>query len=167
MLGRITIQEHERGLLFRRGRLVQQLDPGPHWVLGRVEVVSLARRQTRVEIAPALTRVGTPVGVVAVITFRVTDARMAVVDTEDHLEQLQTDARAALARAVGARTPIELASTREELEREAESRLAFAAASYGVHVEDVWLEELRLPRALRRAWKRDAATLAPRATTHR
>jgi regulator of protease activity HflC (stomatin/prohibitin superfamily) len=64
------------------------------------------------------------------------------------------DARAALARSVSARDVESLATARDEVEREVEGRLALAATAYGVHVDDVWLVELRLPRALRRAWKR-------------
>ncbi len=160
MLRRITIQEHERGFLFRRGRLICELDPGVHWVWGRVTSVSLARRQERVDTGGVLTRTGVPVGLAAVVSFRVTDPRHAVLDAEDHVAQLRVDAAAALSRTVAVRAPEELGGAREAIEHEAQGRLGLATSTYGLEVEDVWIEEVRLPRALRRKWKRGEAPVA-------
>ena len=145
----------ERGLVYRQGRSVRVLEPGAYWVFGPVSVfhVDMRRRRVFVDVAPVQLKDGIPVGMEAMVTFRVTDPVKArtVDDAEWHVG---SDARAALYRAAATVPLAELTGSRARLEADALDRLSLEVSTYGMRIEDLAVLEIRYPRWIRRQLKR-------------
>ena len=155
MVRRVKVRANERGLLYRRGRFVRVLEPGVTWMLGGVEVdlVDMRRRRVFVDAAPAQLKDGVPVGLEAMVSFRVTDPVKAR-DVDDAEWHVGNDARAALYRAAATVALAELTGSRARLEADALDRLSLEASTYGMRIEDLAVLEIRYPRWIRRQLKR-------------
>lgn len=155
MVRRVKVGPNERGLMYRNGRLVRVLEPGVHWMIGGVEVdrVDMRRRRVFLDAAPVHLRDGVPVGLEAMVRFRVTDPLKAttVADADWHVGN---DARAALYRGAATVPLEELIGSRSRLEADAFDRLSLEASTYGMRIEDLAVLEIRFPKWIRRELKR-------------
>src|SRR4051794_37782068 len=88
----VTIYEHERGLLYREGRLERVLEPGLYrfWAHEPVEVSKVSMRQMSHVVAGQgiLTADRIEVRVTLVAQYRVTDPFRALNSVENYVEQL-------------------------------------------------------------------------------
>src|SRR2546422_7631904 len=83
-----VVQEYERGVIFRLGRLIGAKGPGIFFLIPIVDkMVKVSLRTIAMDVAPqdVITRDNVSVKVNAVIFFRVIDPREAVVQVEDFL----------------------------------------------------------------------------------
>jgi len=151
---RMNVAEFEKGLLFRNGRFIRLLEPGVHWIRGEATLIDLRRRQTMVEAAPVQTRDLVPVGILLMVSYRVTDPEAALLQVRRYDASLDYEAVAAVHRSVSTVAMADLAAEHNRLETMIQDRLALEVTGYGVRVEDVAIVQLRLPRALRKKFKR-------------
>lgn len=154
MFKRITVSEFEQALLFRDGRFVRLLDPGVHWIRGKEVRVDVRRRDTLVDVAPVHTLDLVPIGVRLQVSYRVTDAKAAVLSAFEYRAHLVNDATVAVHRSVSAVPMAGLSAVHRTLEHQLHDRLSLETASYGVRVEDVAIVQVRFPRAIRKKLKR-------------
>ena len=154
MFKRITVSEFEQALLFRDGRFVRLLDPGVHWIRGEAVLVDVRRRDTQIDVAPVHTLDLVPIGVRLQVSYRITDAKAAVLSAFEYRAHLVNDGSAAVHRSFSGVAMACLSAARRSLEHQLHDRLSLEAASYGVRVEDVAILQLRFPRALRKKLKR-------------
>jgi regulator of protease activity HflC (stomatin/prohibitin superfamily) len=154
MFRRLKVWEFERGILFRDGRFVRVLEPGFHWIRGEVTTVDIRRRDTLVDVGPVLTRDLVPIGVRLKVSYRVRDAKVALLQSFEYRAQLVNDATASVHRTLSRVAMEELSAEHHRLEESIQDRLALEVASYGLRVEDVSIIQVRFPRALRRKLKR-------------
>lgn len=154
MFKRVKVLEFEKGLLFRDGRYLRLLEPGVHWIRGEVTLVDLRRRQTMVDGAPVHTRDLVPVGILMMVTYRVTDPEAALLQDCKYDSSLDYDAVAAIHRSVSTVAMADLAAEHLRLEQQVHDRLSLEVSSYGLRVEDVAIVQVRFPRAIRKKLKR-------------
>jgi regulator of protease activity HflC (stomatin/prohibitin superfamily) len=154
MFKRLKVWEFERGVLFRDARFVRVLEPGFHWVRGDVTTVDVRRRDTLVDVGPVLTRDLVPLGVRLKVSYRVVDAKAALLQSFEFRTQLVNDATASVHRTLSLVAMAELAAEHNRLEQSIQDRLALEVVAYGLRVEDLSIIQVRFPRAVRRKLKR-------------
>ena len=150
-----VVEEGFVGLLYRNGRLVEQLAAGLHWRFGwQLRVVACDTRLCDVEVPgqDVLTSDNLTVKMSLQVQQRVVDAAKAVRETswwENHVyRQLQL----ALREAVAKRTFDELMADRASIGAELTTAAAPLAAEVGVEVPRVAVRDVMLAGELRRAF---------------
>jgi regulator of protease activity HflC (stomatin/prohibitin superfamily) len=150
MFGGFRVEAHERVMLFRDGKLVDQLGPGyfVYWRGGSNitwKSVDLREQVADIQGQEIMTADKVTLRVNLVVTHRVTDPAKAVGEVFDWSQTLYREAQLELRAAVGGRILEKLLSDKDEVGTEIRNRLAKRAAEFGVKVSGVGLRDLILP----------------------
>ena len=151
---RVVVQEWERVLVYRDGRLAEELGAGRHRRSRR------RRRFVRVAVRPRLLAVpgqevltadGLSVKVSLTVLCRTADPRRwhEAVDDADAL--VYATVQVALREAVAVRTLEELLAARAALADDVRERVGTAPEAVGVELERIWLRDVMVPAELRHA----------------
>lgn len=155
----VTVWQHERGLLYRRGRLTKILEPGQYrfWSWEDVKVTKVSIRQTSEVLTgqEILTSDKVEVRVSLIAQYTVTDPLLAVSAVESYTEQLYQDLQLALRTAVAGRTIESLLAAREEIGGELLATVAPAALAYGVTLKRIGVRDVVLPGVVRTVFLRE------------
>lgn len=83
----VVIMPFENGVLVRLGQFKRVLEPGFHWCypfyIDRVIHEHIVPRTERLSGLSTTTADGKPIGFDAIVTYRISDARKAILDVED------------------------------------------------------------------------------------
>lgn len=153
------LQEYERGVLFRLGRLRPQLAPGLRFVLpGFNRLVRVDLRVVTLTIPPqeVITRDNVPARVNAVVMFRVTDPTQSVMAVENHAVATSQIAQTTLRSVVGRADLDTLLAHRADLNEDLAKSIAAQTQPWGVQVEVVEIKDVEIPEAMQRAMAREA-----------
>ena len=157
VLWRIVVLEHERVLLYRRGRLARVLDAGAYWIAWP------ARRLVRVDVRPRIlatagqevpSRDGTPVRVTLAVRYRVADPVAALARSNAYEEALYLEAQLALRDLLAGLDVEELVERRRQLATELGAALAPRAAALGLEVETAGIKDLTFSAPIKEAFAR-------------
>jgi regulator of protease activity HflC (stomatin/prohibitin superfamily) len=157
-LGRLVttsvVENHEAGLLYVEGRLVQRLAPGRHtyWTVDRkVEVKRLDLRPQAVEITAQemLTKDRISLRVTLTALRRITDPERAVTALADVDGWLYRLVQFAIREAVAARTLDEVLSAKSVLDAELRGYVAARIAETGIEVSELGVKDVILPGEIR------------------
>jgi regulator of protease activity HflC (stomatin/prohibitin superfamily) len=153
------VQEYERGVIFRLGRLVGARGPGLFFIIPGVESmrkVDLRIVTLDVPAQETITRDNVTVKVNAVIYFRVIDPRLAVVEVTNFLYATSQLAQTTLRSVLGEVELDELLGQREKLNMRLQSILDQHTAPWGVKVTMVEVKQVDLAEQMIRAIARQA-----------
>ncbi len=153
------VQQYEKGVLFRFGRLIGEKAPG--FVLIIPFVNSLRRVSFRVVTMPIqsqgiITRDNVSVDVSAVAYYRVVDATKSVIAIENVMEAINQIAQTTLRKVVGQHTLDEMLAETDRINVVIKEILDVQTADWGVVVTLVELKDIQLPEAMKRAMARQA-----------
>ena len=149
-----VVENHEAGLLYVEGRLVERLAPGRHafWTVGRkVEVKRVDLRPQAVEITAQemLTKDRIALRVTLTALRRIVDPERAVgavVDVDGWLYRL---VQFAIREAVAARTLDEVLSAKSVLDAELRTFVRARLGETGIEVEELGVKDVILPGEIR------------------
>lgn len=149
----VTVYEHERGLVYQRGRLVRVLEPGRYWtppgrVITRIDVRERIRTVAGQDVLSA-DGIGLRVSVAA--RYRVADPRLAVTATEDYEGSLYLRLQLALRDLVAALPMDELLAARAQLSADLFAAAVEPAEQLGLRLLAADVKDLMLPADVR-AW---------------
>lgn len=153
------VQEYERGVIFRLGRLVGARGPGLFLIipiLDRMVKVDLRVVTLDVPAQEAITRDNVTVKVNAVVYFRVVDPAAAVVNIEDYRRATWNIAQTTLRNVLGQSELDELLAHREEVNQKLQRIIDEATEPWGVKVSIVEVKDVELPQTMQRAMARQA-----------
>lgn len=153
------VNEYERGVIFRLGRLVGAKGPGLFFmipILDKMVKVDLRTITHDVPVQEIITRDNVPVRVNAVVYFRVMDPQRAIVDVEHYGVATSQIAQTTLRSVIGQAELDELLSKREELNKKLQKIIDAATDPWGVKVGMVEIKDVELPQDMRRAMARQA-----------
>ena len=153
------VQEYERGVIFRLGRLVGARGPGLFFILPFVESmqkVDLRIVTMDVPRQDVITRDNVTVKVDAVVYFRVTDPEASVVKVIDFFRATALVAQTTLRSVLGQSDMDELLSKRDELNLKLQQIIDEATEPWGVKVSIVEVRDVGLPSEMVRAMARQA-----------
>jgi regulator of protease activity HflC (stomatin/prohibitin superfamily) len=149
-----VVENHEAGLLYVEGRLVERLAPGRHafWTVGRkIEVKRLDLRPQAVEITAQemLTRDRIALRVTLTAFRRIVDPERTVATVPDVDAWLYRLVQFAIREAVAGRTLDEVLSAKAALDAELRDYVRARVAESGVEVTELGVKDVILPGEIR------------------
>lgn len=156
-----VVQEYERAVIFRLGRLVSGGAKGP----GLFFIIPCMDSYTKVDLRTVsfdvppqevLTRDSVTVAVDAVVYYRVQNATMSITNVEDSNRSTRLLAATTLRNVLGTKNLSEILSDRENISHAMQAALDDATDPWGVKVERVEVKDVRLPVQLQRAMAAEA-----------
>src|SRR6186997_2650818 len=153
------VQQYEKGVLFRLGRVIGVREPGLTLIVPLVEVlrrVSLRIVTMPIQSQGIITRDNVSVDVSAVAYYRVTDATKAVVAIENVAAAINQIAQTTLRKVVGRHTLDETLSETDKINRDIRAILDVQTEEWGIEVTVVELKDIQLPETMKRAMARQA-----------
>ncbi|KAJ8311279.1 hypothetical protein KUTeg_011174 [Tegillarca granosa] len=156
-----VVQEYERAVIFRLGRVLSggAKGPGLFFVFPCVdEFKKVDLRTVAFDVPPQeiLTRDSVTVSVDAVVYCRVYNATTSVCNVEDSFKSTKLLAATTLRNVLGMRSMCELLSDREAIADSMQQLLDEATDPWGIKVERVEIKDVRLPIQLQRAMAAEA-----------
>jgi len=156
-----VVQEYERAVIFRLGRLLVggARGPGVFFILPCVDTYEKVDMRTHnYEIPPQeiLTKDSVTVFVNAIMYYKVKNAIHAVANVDDYGGSARLLAATTLRNVLGTMTLGEILSTREKIATEMKETLDVATEPWGVRVERVEVKDVRVPEQLMRAMAAEA-----------
>jgi regulator of protease activity HflC (stomatin/prohibitin superfamily) len=149
-----VLNEYERVVVFRLGRLTPYRGPGVVFIIPILErQVRIDLRTVTLEIPPqdVITRDNVTVKVSAVLYFRVIDPSRAVTEVRDYLYATLQIAQTTL-RSVGGQTELDdLLGQREKVNTKIQEIIDLQTEPWGIKVKLVELKNIDLPQDMQRA----------------
>jgi regulator of protease activity HflC (stomatin/prohibitin superfamily) len=153
------IQQYERGVLFRLGRVIGTREPGLTFIIpiiDRLRHVSLRIVTMPIQSQEIITRDNVSIDVAAVAYYRVTDAVKSVVAIENVIAAINQIAQTTLRKVVGQHTLDETLAETDRINRVIREILDVTTEAWGVVVTLVELKDIKLPESMKRAMARQA-----------
>ncbi len=153
------LNEYERGVVFRLGRIVAPKGPGFKWIIPMVDkMVKISLRIITMDVPPQdiITKDNVSVKVNAVVYFRVVDPVKAVIQVENYLYATSQLAQTTLRSILGQVELDELLAERETLNIKLQEVLDKHTDPWGIKVTLVEVKYVDLPQEMQRAMARQA-----------
>jgi regulator of protease activity HflC (stomatin/prohibitin superfamily) len=153
------VQEYERGVIFRLGRLTGARGPGLFFILPIVErMVKVDLRTVTMDVPSqeAISRDNVTVKVNAVVYFHVLNPEDAVVKVLDYIRATSQIAQTTLRSVLGQSDLDELLSEREQINQRLQQIIDEQTEPWGVKVTVVEIKDVELPQTMQRAMARQA-----------
>jgi regulator of protease activity HflC (stomatin/prohibitin superfamily) len=153
------VQEYERGVIFRLGRLQGAKGPGLFLIIPFIDrMVKVDLRVVTLDIPSqeAITRDNVTVGVNAVAFFRVVDPNDAIVQVEDFRRATWQIAQTSLRSVLGQSDLDELLIHRDQINQKLTKIIDEATEPWGIKVSVVEVKDVELPDTMKRAMARQA-----------
>ncbi len=153
------VQEYERGVIFRLGRLVGAKGPGLFFIIPIIDrMVKMDLRTVTLDVPTqeAITNDNVTVKVNAVAYFRVIDPERAVVQVEDYRRATYQIAQTSLRSVIGEAELDELLAHRDRINAKLAQIIDEATEPWGVKVSLVEIKDVELPATMQRAMARQA-----------
>lgn len=159
LVGLRVINQYERGVVLTLGRYTSTRKPGLTWIL--VGVQRLIRVDLRIVTASipqqeAITQDNVPVGINAVVYFRVETAEQAVLEIEDFSQAVREYAQGALRDVIGGIELDPLLAEREKIAGEIKKIVDVATKAWGINVTDIKIQDIELPADMKRIMAKQA-----------
>ncbi|XP_071870538.1 band 7 protein AGAP004871 isoform X2 [Bombus fervidus] len=156
-----VVQEYERAVIFRLGRLLAggAKGPGIFFILPCVDNYARVDLRTRTYDVPpqeVLTKDSVTVSVDAVVYYRVNNATISITNVENAHHSTKLLAQTTLRNTMGTRPLHEILSERETISGNMQVSLDEATDTWGIKVERVEIKDVRLPVQLQRAMAAEA-----------
>jgi len=154
-----VLNEYERGVIFRLGRVIDTKGPGLIILIPIVDrMVKVDMRTITMDVPPqdVITRDNVSIKVNAVVYFRVMDANAAVIDVENYLYATSQLAQTTLRSVCGQFELDEILSQREKINLQLQEILDHSTDSWGIKVSHVEVKQIDLPEEMKRAIAKQA-----------
>jgi len=156
-----VVQEYERAVIFRLGRLLSggARGPGIFFILPCLDnYIKVDLRTVTFDVPPQeiLTKDSVTVAVDAVVYYRVNNPIMSVTNVEDASRSTKLLAATTLRNVLGTKTLGEVLSDRDHISHSMQGSLDAATDPWGIKVERVEVKDVRLPVQLQRAMAAEA-----------
>jgi regulator of protease activity HflC (stomatin/prohibitin superfamily) len=153
------VQEYERGVIFRLGRLVGAKGPGLFFIIPLIDrMIKVDLRVVTLDVPSqeVITKDNVTVKVNAVVFFRVVDPSAAIVQVEDFKRATWNISQTTLRNVVGQSELDELLANREEINHMLQQIIDEATEPWGVKVTIVEVKDVELPQSMQRAMAKQA-----------
>ena len=154
-----VVQEYERGVIFRLGRVQGAKGPGLFFIvpiIDRMVKVDLRTVTLDVPAQEAITGDNVTVKVNAVVYFRVIDPVMAIVQVEDYRRATWQIAQTSLRNVIGQSMMDQILQDREQINDTLQHIIDEATEPWGVKVTIVEIKDVELNSTMVRAMARQA-----------
>src|SRR5579859_4153738 len=149
-----VVQEYERGVIFRLGRLVGAKGPGLFFILPFVDrMVKIDLRTVTLEIPPqeVITKDNVSLKVSAVVYFRVINPEFAVVQVADFGRATFQIAQTTLRSVLGESELDDILANRERINQRLQSIIDEQTEPWGIKVSVVEVKDVELPQTMQQS----------------
>jgi regulator of protease activity HflC (stomatin/prohibitin superfamily) len=154
-----VVQEYERGVIFRLGRLVGARGPGLFFIIPIVDrMVRIDLRTVTMDV-PAqevITKDNVTIKVDAVVYFRVVNPEDAVVKVLDYIRATSLIAQTTLRNVLGQSELDQMLGQREQINQKLQMIIDEQTEPWGVKVSVVEVRDVKLPDTMQRAMAKQA-----------
>ena len=153
------LNEYERGVIFRLGRLIPSKGPGIILLIPLIDKLQrLSLRLVTLDVPPQdiITRDNVSIKVNAVVYYRVMDPNSAVVDVENYAYATSQLAQTTLRSVCGQAELDELLAEREKISLRLQEILDKDTDPWGIKVSKVEIKHIDLPPEMQRAMAKQA-----------
>jgi regulator of protease activity HflC (stomatin/prohibitin superfamily) len=153
------LNEYERGVIFRLGRVIGAKGPGLIILIPIVDkMVKVSLRLIAMDVDPqdVITRDNVSVKVNAVIYFRVMDPVKAIIEVENYMYATSQLAQTTLRSVCGQAELDELLSERDQINSQLQEILDTHTDPWGIKVSTVEVKHIDLPTEMQRAMAKQA-----------
>jgi regulator of protease activity HflC (stomatin/prohibitin superfamily) len=153
------LNEYERGVIFRLGRLIASKGPGIIFLIPLIDKMKrVTLRLITMDIPPqdVITRDNVSIKVNAVVYYRIMDPNNAVVEVEDYAYATSQLAQTSLRSVCGQAELDELLSEREKISVRLQEILDKDTDPWGIKVSKVEIKHIDLPPEMQRAMAKQA-----------
>jgi len=153
------LNEYERGVIFRLGRVIAAKGPGLIILIPIVDkMVKVGLRLIAMDVDPqdVITRDNVSVKVNAVIYFRVMDPVKAVIEVENYMYATSQLAQTTLRSVCGQAELDELLAERDKINSQLQEILDTHTDPWGIKVSTVEVKHIDLPQEMQRAMAKQA-----------
>jgi len=156
-----VIQEYERAVIFRLGRIKKggAQGPGLFFIIPCIDqIVTVDLRTVSFDVPPQeiLTKDSVTVAVDAVVYYNIRNPRAAVCNVTDYSKSTKLLASTTLRNILGTKTLAELLAEREAIATGLKNMIDIATDPWGIEIERVEVKDVRLPQNLQRAMAAEA-----------
>lgn len=154
-----VLNEYERGVIFRLGRIIDTKGPGLIILIPVVDrMVKVDMRTITMDVPPqdVITRDNVSIKVNAVLYFRVIDSSAAVIEVENYLYATSQLAQTTLRSICGQFELDEILSEREKINVTLQEMLDRSTDPWGIKVTLVEVKHIDLPEEMKRAIAKQA-----------
>lgn len=156
-----VVQEYERAVIFRLGRLRsgRAKGPGMFFIIPCIDTYRCVDLRTGAFDVPPqeiLTKDSVTVSVDAVVYYQVSNPLAAVCNNDDYNRSTRLLAATTLRNVLGTKNLADILSERETIAENMHRTLEAATDPWGVHVDRVEIKDVRLPMQLQRAMAAEA-----------
>ena len=148
------VQEWERGVILRLGRLIGAKGPGFFLIIPFIDrMIKVDLRVVTMDVPPqdVITKDNVTVKVNAVVYFRVVDPESSVVKIQDHIRATSLISQTTLRNVLGQHELDELLTQREKLNQVLQKIIDEQTDPWGVKVSIVEIKDVELPETMRRS----------------
>jgi regulator of protease activity HflC (stomatin/prohibitin superfamily) len=159
LIGIRVIQEYQRGVLFRLGRLAGLRGPGLTWVAPifetaqildlRVVTQSVAQQET-------ITKDSVTTKVDAVLWYHISDPKLALVAVADFRSAVYQVALTTLRNIIGQHNLDEVLRDRDRINQTLQRIVDQTTTPWGIKIDMVEMKDVEIPEAMQRAMAREA-----------
>ena len=154
-----VVQEYERGVIFRLGRLVGPRGPGLFFIIpiiDRMVKVDLRTVTMDVPAQEVITKDNVTIKVDAIVYFRVVAPADAVVKVLDYIRATSLIAQTTLRNVIGQSDLDQLLAQREDINVKLQKIIDEQTEMWGVKVSVVEVRDVKLPDTMQRAMAKQA-----------
>ncbi|WP_457028461.1 SPFH domain-containing protein [Kitasatospora sp. P5_F3] len=159
-LGVRVVQQYQRGVVFRFGRVREEIrQPGLAFLMPAVDRMKKVNVQIITMPIPAqegITRDNVTVRVDAVVYFKVVDPVQAAVNVQDYEFAISLVAQTSLRSIIGKSELDDLLANREPINQGLELMLDSPALGWGIEIDRVEIKDVALPESMKRSMSRQA-----------
>ncbi len=154
-----VVQQYEKGVVFRFGKIISSRDPGLNWIIPYIDKMrKIDFRTVTLPIPPQkiITKDNVSVDISAVAYYKIVDAEKSIVSIEDVRSAINQIAQTTVRNIVGRFQLDEVLSERDEINREISTVLDSNTEPWGVLVSVVEIKDIELPENMQRAMAKQA-----------
>ncbi len=156
-----VINQYERGVVLTLGKYSKTFEPGLNWIFIIFQrLIKVDMRITTMDVPrqEAITKDNVPVGINAVVYFKVERAEDAVLKVENYQYAVSQYALAALRDIIGGVELDTLLTERERIAADIKKVVDAETTVWGIDVTAIKMQDIELPAAMKRAMAAQAET---------
>lgn len=161
-LGLRVIFQWERGVVFRFGKLLREINPGLNWIVPIVDVVYHVDMRIRtMDVIPqeVMTKDSVPTKIDAVIYYKIFDAQKSITAVENFAYASTLLAQSKLRDIVGKYDLDTLLSSKDRIGNEVLEVLQGPTDEWGVNVRSAEIKNIEIPDNMKRAMAKESEAI--------
>lgn len=162
LFGLRIVNQWERGLVFRFGKVIKELDAGLKWVIPCIDSIKRVDIRIRtMDVIPQeiMTKDSVPTKIDAVVYYKIFDIKRAVLNVENYNQAATLLAQSKLRDIVGKYDLDTLLSSKEKIGNEVLNLLQEPTDEWGVTIKNVEIKNIEIPDNMKRAMAKESEAM--------